>query len=97
MTVQTKSSSFRLNFLSSVTKILINKSPDGPPYTPASPLPAMRSSAPSNTPLGILIENLSNCCLRDWPLQVVQGDGIVNPSPPHMPQVWEYIKNPWLN
>src|SRR5688572_28862805 len=61
---------------------MTNRSPDGPPRRPASPLPGSRIREPSFTPAGMLTRYFLSSRSRPWPAQVGHGSSITVPEPP---------------
>src|SRR5829696_1950603 len=67
----------------SSTRQTTNRSPDGPPRRPASPLPGRRIREPSLTPAGMLTLYFLSSRVRPAPWHVGQGCSITVPEPPH--------------
>src|SRR3954451_3134479 len=81
-----------------------NRSPDGPPRSPASPLPASRIREPSLTPGGMLTRYFLTSRRRPWPWQVGHGSSITVPAPlqrvhgrviENRPWPWDSTPRPW--
>ena len=73
----------------------MKRSPDGPPFWPGSPLPVERMRWPSSMPAGILISSVFCFLILPWPLQVVQGSGMILPVPWQCGQFCCTLKKPW--
>src|SRR5215210_4786957 len=67
----------------SSTRQTTNRSPGGPPRSPASPLPGSRIRDPSLTPGGMLTLYFLSSRVRPSPWQVWHGCSITVPEPPH--------------
>src|SRR5918994_7269855 len=97
-------SPLRWNTGDSVTCVITNRSPAGPPRRPASPLPGSRIREPSLTPAGMLTRYFLSSRSRPWPAQVGQGSSITVPDPPqrehgrvieNTPWPWDSTPRPW--
>src|SRR3989338_1350421 len=76
-------SPFLTNRGSRLTEIVTNKSPALLPRTPVSPLPAIRSVVPSDTPAGTAISIVSSATTLPSPRHALQGSFTTLPSPWH--------------
>src|SRR5690242_5638825 len=74
-------SPLRLNTGLSLTWVITNRSPAGPPLRPASPLPASRTREPSRTPAGMLTRYFLTVRTAPVPEHVVQGSSMIAPVP----------------
>ena len=74
--------------------IKIYKSPDGPPWYPASPSPDNLILVPSSTPAGISTDRLFFLSTLPVPLQELQGFFITWPSPLQSGHVCCIVKKP---
>ena len=62
---------------------------------PGSPLPVERMRMPSSMPAGIFTSSVFWRLILPWPLQVVQGSGMILPVPRQWGQVCCTLKKPW--
>src|SRR3954452_144576 len=97
-------SPLRPNTADASTWQITNRSPDGPPRSPASPLPASRIREPSLTPGGMLTRYFLTSRSRPWPAQVGQGSSMTVPAPlqraqgrviENRPWPWDSTPRPW--
>ena len=94
-TSTSKWSPLRANTGDSLTLVTTNRSPDGPPRSPASPLPASRIREPSFTPAGMFTRYFLSSRMRPSPWQVWQGCSITVPEPPQRSHGRVMEKSPW--
>jgi hypothetical protein len=76
-------------------EVVLLDAPLGPPVTPGSPLPAERMRMPSLMPAGIFTSSVFCFLTLPWPLQVMQGSGMILPLPWQCGQVCWMLKKPW--
>src|SRR3954454_7894238 len=88
-------SPLRENTGESCTWVMTYRSPDGPPRSPASPLPASRIREPSLTPGGMLTRYFLSSRRRPWPAQVGHGSSITVPEPPQREHGRVIENRPW--
>ena len=88
----------------SLTFVITNRSPAGPPRRPASPLPASRIREPSFTPAGMFTRYFLSSRMRPSPWHVWHGFSITVPEPPqrshgrvieNRPWPWDSTPRPW--
>src|ERR671917_1648400 len=72
-----------------------NRSPEGPPRRPASPLPGSRIREPSFTPGGMLTRYFLSSRSRPSPAQVGHGSSITVPEPPQRLHGRVIENRPW--
>ena len=94
-TSTSKLSPLRRKIGDSSTRVTTNRSPGGPPRSPASPLPARRMREPSLTPAGMLTLYFLRSRMRPWPWQVAQGCSITVPEPPQLEHGRVIENRPW--
>src|SRR5215213_4915278 len=88
-------SPLRTNTGDSATWVTTNRSPEGPPRRPASPLPGSRIFEPSFTPGGMFTRYFLSSRRRPWPAQVGHGSSITVPAPPQREQGRVMENSPW--
>src|SRR3954454_16354425 len=97
-------SPLRVNTGESCTWVTTYRPPDGPPRSPASPLPASRIREPSLTPGGMFTRYFLSSRSRPWPPQVGHGSSMTVPEPPqrahgrvieNRPWPWDSTPRPW--
>src|ERR687894_3316997 len=79
----------------SATWVTTNRSPDGPPRRPASPLPGSGTREPSLTPAGMFTRYFLSSRSRPWPPHVGHGSSITVPEPPQREHGRVIEKTPW--
>src|SRR5215207_1347220 len=79
----------------SSTRVITNRSPGGPPRSPASPLPGSRIREPSLTPAGMLTLYFLSSRVRPSPWQVWQGCSMTVPEPPQRVHGRVIENRPW--
>src|SRR4051812_32621254 len=79
----------------SATWQITNRSPAGPPRSPASPLPGRRIREPSLTPGGMLTRYFLTSRSRPSPPHVGHGPSITVPEPPQRPHGRVIENRPW--
>src|SRR5918998_6223154 len=103
-TSTSKLSPLRRNTGDSVTWQTTYRSPDGPPRSPASPLPGSRIREPSFTPAGMFTRYFLSSRSRPWPAHVGHGSSITVPEPlqrlhgrviENRPWPWDSTPRPW--
>ena len=89
-----RSASLLLKNSLSLIDIKTYRSPEGPPFSPASPSPPSLILVPSSTPLGIFTDNFLFFLTHPLPEQLPQGFSIMYPLPLQTLQVLSTVKNP---
>src|SRR4051794_2463931 len=88
-------SPLRENTGESCTWVMTYRSPDGPPRSPASPLPASRIREPPLTPGGMFTRYFLSSRSRPCPPQVGHGSSITVPEPPQRAHGRVIENRPW--
>ena len=76
------------------TEMKTYKSPDGPPFSPASPSPPNLILVPSSTPCGIFTDSFLFFFTLPVPLHGLQGFLIIDPLPEQEAHVLSNVKKP---